>query len=739
MKFHLALFLSFLALSAEPAGLLRTWQGIPGIERTAKGRTFICWYSGGTHEPSPTNTVYLAHSDDNGKTFSTPTAIAGPLDGARAFDPTLWIDPSGKLWYIFNRGNKDAARHGVYARTCEKPDAKLLQWSPEFRIGFDEAPFAFRMNKPTVLSTGEWILPVTHSSEPSHEWFGSSKEVEGAGISTDRGKTWTLHGSVQAPAWTLENMIVELRDGRLWMLTRTGGKVLWQSHSSDHGRTWSVGTPSSIASPGSRFFIRRLASGNLLLINHYQFTGRSHMTAQISTDDGKSWNEGLLLDERTGVSYPDAVQAKDGTIYAIYDRDRYGAGEILMAAFREKDVIARRNVSGKVRLKQIVQHLDPLGQAAASVPLLPPGWDPKAAADRVMQGLARVTAPEVKGAHDSEFTIAGDRAYVVGEVNEQQAGENPEWSYIYAMLSVVNLRTQAVEKIIPMARGGQVFDNETLPEGSCFVPRIIKKDDRTLRCYFASEAPGKRQSQTYYLDFDIASMSFERSVHRAKLQTAAGTFDMQPGPFHADAVANGFQHPAKDFGLYMIDAFKAFDGKLYVGMNNYAARQNALAVVHPDLATFEVIGHMIQPAELKLSETAVNRLPDGTWMAICRQEAGNLNYTFTTSKDGKTWTPNEYRPFVPNGTSSKPTFDRFFSTYYLGWQEATRINGVGRSVFNIDVSVDGVHWERKYRFETEKSFQYPSFHEYRGTVYLTVTQGDSSGSRKERILFGKLE
>lgn len=76
---------------------------------------------------------------------------------------------------------------------------------------------------------------------------------------------------------------------------------------------------------------------------------------------------------------------------------------------------------------------------------------------------------------------------------------------------------------------------------------------------------------------------------------------------------------------------------------------------------------------------------------------------------------------------------------YLGRQEATQIGGVHGSLFNIEVSADGVQWERKYRFETEKSFQYPTFREYQGSIYLTVTQGDDSKSRKERIMFGKLE
>jgi predicted neuraminidase len=738
VRLLLATLVPLLAFSAdEPADLLRTWQGIPGIERTPKGRLFVSWYSGGTKEPSPENTVYLAYSNDQGKTFTEPMPLAGPRTGARAFDPTLWLDPAGRLWYIFNRGNRDRAEHGIYARICERPDAATPAWSEEFRVGYDEAPVSFRMNKVTVLSTGEWIMPVTHSPEPVHEWFAGPKQVQGVGISSDKGRTWKLYGDLHAPHWALENMVVELRDHRLWMLIRTGGGVLWESYSADRGRTWSPARATTIANPGSRFFIRRLTSGNLLLVNHYKFKGRSHLTAQLSTDDGKTWNEGLLLDERSGVSYPDAIEAPGGLIRVVYDRDRQGAGEILLATFRESDAAAGRNVSGDCRLKQVVNRLDKPLINSAGRKLLPPGWDPKIAGDKVMSGLVRVTAPEVKGAHDAELALIDGRAYIVSMNNDVQQGETPEWPYIYDALAVVDLKTFAVEKVIPFARGGQTYGSEALPEGACFVPRILRKDRRTLRCYFASEAPKERQSQTWYRDFDVERMAFEADIHRAKIKTAAGVFDMQPRPFYEDAVAQGFTRPPTRHGLYMIDGFKIFDGKTYVVLNNFAGGQNALALLQPDFATFEVLGHFNRNGGEKLTEAAVNRLPDGTWLAISRQDSGTANYMFATSRDGRSWSDNQYRAFVPNGGSSKPVFERFFGVYYLGWQESTRINRVGRSVFNIDISVDGVNWERKYRFESEKSFQYASFREHQGTIYLTVTQGDAG--RKERIMFGRLE
>lgn len=347
--------------AAEPVVIdlnQRTWQGIPGLERTAKGRVYVCWFTGGPKEPSPDNTVVLSYSDDAGKSFTPPEAMGLPTnDGTRCFDPTLWIDPKGRLWYIFNRGNKDLPKHDVWARICDAPDAPKPFFGPEFRVGY-EGPYAFRMNKPTVLSTGEWIMPVTHAQTPIRDWFAGAKQLQGVGISTTEGRTWKLHATLKAPDWALENMVTELKDGRLWMLIRAGGGFLWESHSKDKGITWSDAKASQIKNPGSRFFIRRLSSGNLLLVNHYKYSGRSHLTAQLSTDDGATWNDGLLLDERKGVSYPDGVQDKDGLIWITYDRDRGGAGEILMAKFREEDVIAGKDISGTVILKQTVNKLN---------------------------------------------------------------------------------------------------------------------------------------------------------------------------------------------------------------------------------------------------------------------------------------------------------------------------------------------------------------------------------------------
>lgn len=365
--------------------------------------------------------------------------------------------------------------------------------------------------------------------------------------------------------------------------------------------------------------------------------------------------------------------------------------------------------------------------------LIPSNWDPALAGDVVMERLINTSAPRVKGTHDAEFICVGDRAYLVTEANDQRAGESSAWPFIYVTMSIVNLKTLEVEKVIDFARSEQVFENETLPFGQCFVPRILQKDAKTLRCYFTSQDPGKRQSQMWYIDFDLEHAAFKNRIYRAKLKTAAGTFDMQPQYFHADAAAQGFRRPARDAGLFIFDSFKQFDGKTYVALNNFQVGQNALALLHDDLVTFEVLGHYNEPQSQQLSESAVNRLPDGTWMAICRNDKGN--YHFTTSSDGRAWATGKEMPFVPNGSNSKPNFDKFGGVYYLGWQDAKLINGDRRTIFNLDISRDGKTWERKYRFETPHSFQYLTLHEHQGTIWLSVTQG----KLKDRIMFGKLE
>jgi hypothetical protein len=327
----------------------RAHVGIPSLAVSKGGRLWATWYTGVTPGEDRNNYVVLSTSGDNGKTWKELLTVdpdgAGPH---RAFDPELWIAPDGKLrWFWADREMpyNNVKTDALWAIVLDDPDSETSPWHPPVYV----TP-GVMMDKPIALSTGEWALPVC-------TWFSnqSSKLV----VSADGGQTWSVRGGANIPKKDRtfdEHAFVERRDGSLWLLSRTTYGIA-ESVSTDRGATWPDMTPSAIAHPSARFFITRLASGHLLLVKHgppQKKTGRSHLTAYVSEDDGKTWGGGLLLDERKDVSYPDGQQAADGTLYIAYDFDRTGARQILFATFREEDAAAGKPVSASVRLRQLV-------------------------------------------------------------------------------------------------------------------------------------------------------------------------------------------------------------------------------------------------------------------------------------------------------------------------------------------------------------------------------------------------
>ncbi len=345
-------------LGPQYADSVRAFQGIPGIERAANGRLWATWYGGGTGE-GPDNFVVLVTSGDNGKSWSKLRLVIDPPGPVRAFDPCLWHDPQGRLWLFWAQGvSWWDGRAGVWAIATENSGDEKPKWSAPRRIAN-----GIMMNKPVVLSTGEWLLPVAVWKRPAsglknmayaHNLGGETGA--NAVCSTDHGATWSLRGQAQVPERVFdEHMIVERRDGSLWVLVRTAYGI-GESVSTDRGKTWSEGQPSGIPHVNSRFFIRRLASGKLLLVTHEppDKKKRSHLIAHLSDDDGKTWRGGLMIDERAGVSYPDGVQAPDGTIYLIYDFARTAEKQILMAAFTESDVAEGKWSSPQSRQRVVI-------------------------------------------------------------------------------------------------------------------------------------------------------------------------------------------------------------------------------------------------------------------------------------------------------------------------------------------------------------------------------------------------
>ena len=153
--------------------------------------------------------------------------------------------------------------------------------------------------------------------------------------SDDDGHTWSVSARLSLPLlepyrhprlnhgpW--EPTMVELADGRIWMLMRTGHDNHYESFSSDGGETWSALQPSRFYAMRTMPTIGRLQDGRLLLVwcnttplpasagsegppplgadgqTRDCFTNRDAAHAAISDDDGKTWRgfRELILDPR---------------------------------------------------------------------------------------------------------------------------------------------------------------------------------------------------------------------------------------------------------------------------------------------------------------------------------------------------------------------------------------------------------------------------------------------------------
>ena len=346
----------------------RIWQGIPGIAHTKGGRTFVSFYSGNTKETYG-NYAAVIMSDDETH-YGEPIAVAYKEGNFRCFDPALWIDTLGRLWFIWNVMPGEE----VMAVICDDPDAENLVWSKEFCIGR-----GIMMNKPTVLSTGEWLFPIAIWKLDIYNNFRKSALTDGdvAGSyvykTSDNGKTFVCLGGADVPNRSFdEHMVYEMNNGVLRMLVRLHNGI-GESCSYDRGKQWSKGHKTELGGPSSRFFIKKLKSGRVLLINHYNFKKRNNLTALLSEDDGMTFPYSLLLDERDSVSYPDAVECEDGMIRIVYDRERgcflssleeaySSAREILTAAITEEDIITGCLQSQKGYLKRVVCKLSRLSE-----------------------------------------------------------------------------------------------------------------------------------------------------------------------------------------------------------------------------------------------------------------------------------------------------------------------------------------------------------------------------------------
>jgi Neuraminidase (sialidase) len=162
-------------------------------------------------------------------------------------------------------------------------------WSPAKQLSPENKYTGLTNGRCIRLRTGRLLLEA---------WEGGDSY---GGLSDDDGQTWRDSQRVrpaQGECW--EPACVELKDGRVMMLLRTGLGGQYKSLSEDGGETWSEPVPTPLVGTAAPVSLSRIpTTGDLLAIwNHNPGANqRNPLTAAVSKDEGETWERFKNLED----------------------------------------------------------------------------------------------------------------------------------------------------------------------------------------------------------------------------------------------------------------------------------------------------------------------------------------------------------------------------------------------------------------------------------------------------------
>lgn len=309
-------------------GMTKAW--LPNLAKLADG-SILCVYTYG--DAPRLSSIQVVRTVDAGKTWSKPLTVMeiGP--------PGLLADPNilvvGDRITVFATHLPDAKPPFAYGEYWASTSNDLGNtWNspthvPRFHTymtGKVHVPIKLRDG--TILMGYSWDTNAERGS-PSHN---EPEMVIKAGVlrSSNGGRTWKPGADVyvNGPMGADEPAIVELKDGSVFMIVRSGGPRPFEVISRDGGKTWSKPRESEFEGHNTPSALLRLKDGAILRVWDLSTKNRYPLVAAVSTDECQTWSQPQIITEpkvgkggkpafRTAC-YPSAAQAEDGTILVVW-------------------------------------------------------------------------------------------------------------------------------------------------------------------------------------------------------------------------------------------------------------------------------------------------------------------------------------------------------------------------------------------------------------------------------------
>jgi len=292
--------------------------------------------------------VARKRTQDAGRSWTQPESVMR-LPGPDWGTPMPLLARDGELhffWMIARRtGRNPGVDYFIDIWHARSTDGRT-KW-PEPRCIWKG--YVGSINGMAQLRSGRLVVPFAY-------WRGGVPEAPPTGpnvvttiYSDDNGQTWRQSpAKLTSPCYegyngsnygACEPTIVELKDGRVWMLIRTQTGYLYESFSGD-GVNWLPARPTMFCSSESPAGLVRLPDGRIVLFwNNCEntsridgqgvYTNRDALHGAISEDEGKTWrgyreicrdplrNDPPPKQGDRGTSYPYGTATKDGTILVV--------------------------------------------------------------------------------------------------------------------------------------------------------------------------------------------------------------------------------------------------------------------------------------------------------------------------------------------------------------------------------------------------------------------------------------
>jgi predicted neuraminidase len=288
------------------------------------------WF-GGTREGANDVGIWMSRRLRGAWTPPVEVATGVQADGTRhpCWNPVLFetqektltlfykVGPSPQTWWGMARTSRDNGQ--TWSEPRRLPDGIL-------------GPIK---NKPVKLSDGALLSPSsTESTARPSVWRVHFER------SVDGGATWTAAHPPEPAAGSaidaIQPSVLIHPGGRLQAVGRSRSGRVFETWSSDGGRTWTPVSLTTLPNPNSGTDAVTLRDGRHLLVYNHTPKGRSPLNVAVSRD-GRTWEAALVLEREPGeYSYPAVIQTSDGRVHFTYTWRRLRVKHVVVDPARLK-------------------------------------------------------------------------------------------------------------------------------------------------------------------------------------------------------------------------------------------------------------------------------------------------------------------------------------------------------------------------------------------------------------------